>query len=207
MKSNRKKAFTLIELLVAVIILSILTMLLVPMLSKRTELARKAKAYSDLKALQRAESNVEIDTGYYVKLSVLNDTRGKSSDNDLYSETIPYCIDPDTGLFVNVDLSNETLYKWYGPYITWGNLQDTNNDDIPEDPWGNPYILFTSEGMVDESPYASYGLGSGGNDINLSIDPFDQMTILSVGPDRKPGNNGTVSNYGESGSDDIYVSF
>lgn len=224
-KRNFRNAFSLLELLIALIILSILTLMLMPVLKNRTEKAREARAVADINAIKRALSNVEIDTGYYVRLPVLNDTTNRvdeendiSTAGEIYGN---YVIDEKTGDYVEYnengtgDLSFETMYTWIGPYITYQNLQDTNGDQIPEDPWGMPYMLFTQLGLVEESPYDALNLGEGtpGNYTNSIISEddkyavFDSITVLSTGKNRALGKGEGNSSYAEIGSDDIYVSF
>ncbi len=212
--NNEKKAFTLVEVLITLIILTILTMILVPRLTERTERARVTAAASDIRALERAQSSVEIDTGYFVRLFVLNDSRreenGNNQENNLfqYPPTIEYAIDPETGLLLEVDLSNETIYDWYGPYITYDKVWDDQFDEqdnpyrqIPLDPWGMPYLLFTHRGLVEER-------GEPQGFIEETHDQFNQMTILSTGPDRSPGDREEDDDeYGAPDSDDIYRSF
>lgn len=69
------KGFSLIELLVAIIIIGILATILIPVVSNRSAQARLARAHTDLESLSEAQQRVEIDTQYYVRMFMLNDTR------------------------------------------------------------------------------------------------------------------------------------
>ena len=76
-RSGRRRrhasGFSIIELLVAIIIIGILVAVLLPLVSRRTEQARIARAQSDLQNLSESMERVAVDTGYYVRLFALND--------------------------------------------------------------------------------------------------------------------------------------
>lgn len=150
-------------------------------------------------------------------------------------------INPRTGLFYT-DEYCEMIYEKYfpttlpfdynlersadqlgfrGPYITWS--RDRNEDNYQEDPWGNPYLFFTQEGMVWEdsnvSPYATtiqheivatwdyltYQIaGAAAADCTV----FDRATVLSLGPNGVPGSDIGTAEYLVFGKgDDIFISF
>lgn len=215
---SKKQAFTLVEILIALIILTILTLILVPRLTERAERARVTTALSDIRALERAQSQVEIDTGYFVRLFILNDSRRNDEEpdqiNDIsqYPDDMEYAIDPESGFLVLVDFRNETFYDWYGPYITYdriwadhfNNAQESPYMQIPLDPWGMPYILFTHRGRVVEEGEDQAGGPRPGEQVD---NVFNQMTILSTGPDRTPGERGVDEMFAAPGSDDIFRSF
>jgi prepilin-type N-terminal cleavage/methylation domain-containing protein len=119
-----------------------------------------------------------------------------------------------TDLFIRFT-SNETAFNWLGPYINW--RQDSNFNDWPDDPWGSDYIFFTrsgglfpATGLPDlEAPPTAGTVpddqfvidGPGG--ILARI--FDRPTVLSLGPNRLPGDGTAAARYGTG--DDIFVSF
>ncbi|MCX7015456.1 MAG: hypothetical protein NTW86_23365 [Candidatus Sumerlaeota bacterium] len=101
---------------------------------------------------------------------------------------------------------------WRGPFMTWTRDADvpqfksfyspapnqTGHDDIPDDPWGNNYLLFTRDGLLDEpegvfittpisfpATQMPDGLAQGGQLYPTNL--FDRPTVLSVGPDGAPG--------------------
>lgn len=135
--------------------------------------------------------------------------QGTPTNNSLF-------IDPETGLYatttrdsvINRLLSNETIFDgsvaWFGPYINWqkdNNLYDNvvARDGIPDDPWGNDYILFTRRGMVLEPTgeivdtnvgvQVSGGFNQGGS---YPTEVFDRPCIMSLGPNGLPGAGNAV---------------
>lgn len=78
--NRRTSGFSMVELLIAVIIIGILVTIIVPVLTNRAADARIAAAKADLEALANAQSQVAIDTGYIVRLHVLDDS-GAVGDN------------------------------------------------------------------------------------------------------------------------------
>jgi len=121
---------------------------------------------------------------------------------------------------------NETAFGWHGPYINWqqdNNFVDPSGnvypDGIPDDPWGNNYLLFTREGLIKEPegqvvtsqvfpfPEQNQGLpGLGSYDCQR----FDRATILSLGRNGVPGDGSGPSNFdgGQLGQgDDIARKF
>ncbi len=102
---------------------------------------------------------------------------------------------------------NETAFGWRGPYINWqldDNLVvggEVGPDGIPDDPWGNNYLLFTREGLVKEPegdvvatvtfPFPEDNPG-GLPTETYDCRRFDRATLLSVGPNGVPG-DGTGS--------------
>ena len=72
----RIDGFTLIEVIIAVIIISILTLVLVPQVSQRSQQARIATTQKEVNDLCQALERFAIDTNYYVRLDVLDDVYG-----------------------------------------------------------------------------------------------------------------------------------
>ncbi|MGI8906587.1 MAG: prepilin-type N-terminal cleavage/methylation domain-containing protein [Candidatus Sumerlaeaceae bacterium] len=101
---SRRHGFTLLELLIAVIIIGILVAIIVPVLSSRANEARHTAALKDLESIASAEEHVAIDTGYFVRLYVLDDTRGGDGiPNNTYTGTTQDRIDGirDEGIHAN----------------------------------------------------------------------------------------------------------
>ncbi len=136
-----------------------------------------------------------------------------------------FFIDPRTGQFIDAAAatavfnrlsSSETSFTggdilnteggvWNGPYMNW--TRDNNvvqpdgtrlGNDIPDDPWGNDYILFTQAGIINETD----GNPSNANMKNAPTingiasalpDGIDRPAVLSLGPDGVPGAGGAGS--------------
>lgn len=257
---SRRRGFSILELLVAIIIIGVLVAILLPVVSQRAAQARIARANADLEHLAEGQARAAIDTGYYVRLFLLNDVRqgdgvafNRGANNDradgisdyllpqLYYQNVDRLfIDPRTNDFVtagrnalilNQITNAETNYNvptavWNGPYMNWradSNLPAVAGsnapDGIPDDPWGNNYLFFTSLGLVlepgvtgaDPIARASVGFDVNGNPVlggAFSTVVFDRATVVSLGPDGLPGRNGVVgSTFGDPNSDDLFRSF
>jgi prepilin-type N-terminal cleavage/methylation domain-containing protein len=118
------------------------------------------------------------------------------------------------GTLIDLLQTDETEFNWNGPYINW---QKDNNayaawpsaspDGLPDDPWGNNYLLFTREGLVLEpegvivtsTSFPLDNVNSTSGPVNCQV--FDRLTILSLGPDGAPGDNGV----GDLGTGDDLV--
>lgn len=120
-------------------------------------------------------------------------------------------ITPGAAIY-NRMVQNETEFNWNGPYVTVarkagakfgtpGNVPATT----PLDPWGSPYLFFTRLGVVQEPD----GLVSSSfvdviNGGSYDAQVFDRPTMLSLGPNRLPG-DGAGSALGTG--DDIIKQF
>jgi len=209
-RSHNVPAFTIVEIVIAVIIIGILATTLIPVLIKKVEGAKVTSAKRDLEEIANAEDRVAIDTGYYVRLFALDaGTTGTSVDfGDL-----PGFSSMDT-IFINPDPRDQTLttaqglldklayvtpespYKWDGPYYNIHRDETLEQNDsvstpkhlhgIPNDPWGNDYLLFTREGLVKEPDGEMVTIAT-----DFSGSPatqvFDRPTVLSLGPNGVPG--------------------
>jgi len=126
--------------------------------------------------------------------------------------------DPATGLMLGTAASQalfdrlETGTAWKGPYLTY--QLDVNSDVqrrtfIGDDPFGNDYLIFTDEGMIDEDPNSATNgqiitsvlIGS----ITYDCQVFDRTTVLSLGPNGVPGDGTAANGFGEG--DDLSRSF
>lgn len=161
----------MVELLIAIIIIGILVTIIVPVISNRASDARITAAKADLEAIANAQSQVAIDTGYVVRLHVLDDSGavgdnlGSDDPNDVI-DTIRdeefnnadaperIFLDVKTGelmpqiLYQRVKLDPEA-FGWRGPYVNFQRKIPAVPAPLtpwtagsPLDPWGNPYFLF-----------------------------------------------------------------
>ena len=147
-------------------------------------------------------------------------------------------IDPATGLFAGINpttlayqgaptrqaiiqrlVANESRYDplgtWQGPYLSFRSDNNLFNGlvaptGIPDDPWGNDYLLFTRSGhylepngvvVTSVSVQATGGLTAGGPYDCLV---FDRATIVSMGPNGLPGNGAPASTEGLFGRGDDF---
>lgn len=106
-------------------------------------------------------------------------------------------------------------FRFVPPYVSWN--RDGDDDDMQDDPWGNPYFFFTPKGMVhdydsrdpllrkiqheitEDFDYTTFSGSSGAQCDEI----FDRYVVLSMGPDGMPGDDGT--NFAEG--DDIFMYF
>ena len=228
-QTTRRGGFSIIELLIALIIISILSLIAVPTIANRARDARIKRAMVELEKFQEAQQRAAIDTGYYYRLHVLNDVPGgdglgwgdgADDDDGIQDEQMNNEVGNPRLIFINTStqdllngaetepvwtalLNRETQYNWQGPYLTWQE-QSRNEEDFPLDPWGNPYLLFTAEGLVMEPTgqmlvsdahmaiTAGYYQG-----YALTPSRFDRMTVLSLGPDGQVGDGGTEIGHGD----------
>ena len=149
-------------------------------------------------------------------------------------------IDPKTSAYaLNVTrdeviarlIANESTYDgsiaWNGPYVNW--QKDKNvyagdttalRDSVPDDPWGNNYLLFlppktingTTQGGLVLEPSGRIvvtNVGQTGNQFSqggsFATDVFDRPTLVSLGPNGQPGNGGGGTGDGTFGGGDDYV--
>ncbi len=166
---QRSSGFSIIELLVALIIIGLLIAVIVPILSVRTEEAKRKAAMSDLEHIADAQERAAIDTGYFYRLYVLDDEWAGDDNrygfgdpldvrdglldevyNQIYQNPRRIFIDVKTGEFLinaenfydnNIRLANETAYNWHGRYITWQKDLGGNPDigDRPSDIGDDPW--------------------------------------------------------------------
>lgn len=112
-------------------------------------------------------------------------------------------------------LRNETIVGIGLPYISYPRQYEDpstgENFNVPRDPWGNPYMIFTRQGFINDvdTLFApNQGLISGTVTMTGagSFDPlvFDRLTIVSFGPDALPGDAG-LGDVGDSNSDDLII--
>lgn len=226
--------YSIIELLIAIIIIGILVAVIIPVLMRKAEEARVRAAESDLEHLQAAEERASINARYVYRFYVLDDVIGGDGSfaplnladvdgirdeqyNTIMAVPTRIFIDIKTGLFVSDYASlyaqmtnNETAFGWAGPYVNFHQLRDVNHNDLPEDPWGEEYLLFTPVGVVDQSAGVVlrdtyFFAGDVGTSVPLLGPFFDRFTVLSKGPNRLPGDGTSSARFGTD--DDLMRQF
>lgn len=129
-----------------------------------------------------------------------------------------------TSLITNIGLTAETsldpaTIQWNGPYLNFTKDENlfagsTIPDGIPDDAWGNNYVLFSRDGMVLEPDGVVTGsvnvnpTGGFSNGGPFDAAVFDRMTVLSLGPNGLPGDGSGSATTGAFGQgDDLVRSF
>lgn len=237
-----KAGFTIVEVVITFIIIGILALIMTPMLVNRSKQAKVTATTKDLEIIADAMERVAIDTGYYVRPYVLDDGLGGNGvGNTEYGDTYEgvrdnedediYYTDPEY-FFISITTDdfatnqsnlwnrlseNETNFNYNGPYLIMH--RDENDNDWPDDPWGNDYLLFTragglkpayaplDEGVTDYSSefYTTLSYEVSSSDVEFDTDVFKLPTLLSLGPNGLPGDGTATTNFGDG--DDIIRSF
>lgn len=233
--------FSIIELLIALVIISILTMLATVLVANRTEKARTTAALHDMTELRNGLDHAALDTGYYYRLYVLDDVKGGDGvgwgvpgdridgiqDEQIVTGIRPapsqIFIYPVNGNLLGLAtanamfqqlMTNETRFGWNGAYISVQLASDWTG--TPLDPWGNPYLMFSGAGYMDESSgqmvqglTRSFTLMFPGESTSrglLTPSKFDRMTLVSLGPDGMVGLGNSPST-GIGQGDDLTLSW
>lgn len=218
---SRQAGFTILEILIAVIIIGVLVAVAVSRYTQRTDDAKYNTARSEMLQFVKAEQAIELDTGYYVSLRVINDLHGNYPNGVLgwweYPIEMEYGNAIDTSGQYSSKPNNALAGDWQGPYMQFkqkgpqGNLLGVyTNDALPEtspetmygiplDPWGNPYRLY--------GPYYNNAFNAGANVVDPTVAPgyiFDRFVIVSFGKNTtRDFDKGAIGNTG----DDIIVPF
>lgn len=193
---KRLKAFTAVEVTMVAAVIAILALIILPLFQKRADKARIAAAQDDLAGLAKSEILANADTDWYFRFQDLDNTKlypGTANQVDL---AVPYAI-WDRALSLNerevLNRRWEGPYIAVQTYTSailgvartdWNpaffaiNAQgkspifllsfDNDDDKIPIDPWGGPYIFFAPS----ETEY-NYR--------------YNNAVIYSMGPDGLPG--------------------
>ncbi len=157
--NNGRSGFSTIELLIGVIIMAILVAIIAPIVTDRTREARIAAANSDLENIVNAEERTIIDTGYVVRLFVLDDVPaedgigfelpllagdridGFADERDsAYWDQTKFFIDPKTH-----------IYNREGDVILNGLIPETNfRPSISITSWHGPYLTWQRNSELPE---------------------------------------------------------
>jgi len=170
MKSLLKRGVTLLELLVVLVIISILSTIAMGVYSREIQRAKYARARQEIRTLEVAIAQYEVDTGQIPPSGSGNVTGGIYSPNAgvIFEGTGALQLAIRSSLSGNFRQPLST--RWKGPYIDWdyNRMGDINGNPITSapgdnanvgaisflDPWGNPYAY------VRSADYAQNGSGA-----------------------------------------------
>ncbi len=191
-----ERGFTILEVVIAMIIISILTLVMMPTVTNRSNQARTTAAEHDMQALAEAESRASIDMGYYVVPWRLNNVIASSQEtylntrsddqtllgytgfDDMFINTVSLDVPGNVNQLYESFIDDETAFGWRGPYLNF--RKDDNGNNWPDDPWGNDYLLFTKAG------------GMFPPDPPVGTDDADDGFVIT-GPDYIDNNGATVT--------------
>lgn len=247
MKRRGASGVTLTELMVVLVVVGLLATIAVPALIGRSTQAKFAVARAECEALAQGEQMCGLTHGFYVPLQLLDNIpnfSGFSPNRDDTISNIPagmFLIQVDrsasdqisTGQYdmtSNVTSVKTMIDEWQGPFVNFqrpyiplpasGIFTPTTTSvqyDHPLDPWGNPYRLYSPQGITGSNR------GTGGSvtpptttdltvssfsnaDLTNQDDRFDRYAIVSFGPngigDFTPISGGTTTPF--IGDDVIY---
>ena len=151
-KNRLREGFTLTELLVVIAIIGILASIVIARVNTARELALIAKAQGDIHAIRTAIQPLALDTDEWPGHKIIDDVQSGTSGNELWDLTTG-----EVGL-----VTTDGLYtNWNGPYI----------QEIPPDPWGNPYFFDTdydidpTAGEIWAAVIGSFGPNGDGQNV------------------------------------------
>lgn len=189
--SRRTSGFSMVELLIAVIIIGILVTIIVPVLTNRASDARIAAAQADLEAIANAQSQVAIDTGYIVRLHVLDDS-GAVGDN-IGAHDPNDVVDSIRDAHLNTSANNpEYIFldaKTGLPLLTNPQLNIRVQADPEAIGWRGPYLSFQRKLTPGVNPPAfpwTYG---------SPLDPWGNPYFLFVGGESANNNTAAVGGW------------
>jgi general secretion pathway protein G len=161
MKRLITTGFTLIEVLVVIAIIGILASIVIANVQPAREASKAARAQGDIRNIRTAIQLLIIDTSEWPGHKTIDDVESGASGNEIWDLTTG-----GTGLVA----TDGTYTNWNGPYI----------DEIPLDPWGNPYF-FDTDYDIDPTAGTTWAavVGSfGPNGVGQNVYDSDNVYLL-----------------------------
>jgi type II secretory pathway pseudopilin PulG len=198
--------FTAVEIAMVATVIAILALLILPLFRKRTAEAKIAAARDEIQSLVKSLAIANYDTNKWFRLQDLDNTQNYNDPPLNPDLEVPVCVwnrrlttaerqvlhQPDQWLgpyhsvarFVTLGLLRSTtggrpyLLSSNGGPILYDPTIDKDEDKLPIDPWGSPYIMF-GEGSITEYP------GYSGSDTTY----YGNGVIYSLGPNGVAGDD------------------
>jgi len=192
---KKRAGFTAIEIAMVATIIAILALIILPLFRKRAEEAKVTAALDDMRGLRDALILANAETSLWFRTQDLDNTSTYNSPPLEPDKEVPIASWNEALTFSQrLTLANEE--KWQGPYVSaprflylaqinpdfpqlppdYGEvteIDDSEYDKLPSDPWGNPYLFF-GIGKLDPDSAAESS--------------YSDCVIFSVGPNGVPGN-------------------
>ncbi len=244
LRSTARRAVTLTELLVVLVIISLLASIAVPTYIQKIQQARVTTARVEAREIAEALQACAVVHGFIVPLRVLDNVPNNATieADDFIDSSITSSFVVDAYTPVDSQASSQLTFgssdgrvqtmvdKWQGPFIEYKRFYNRNSTttnlsalsradmarDYPLDPWGRPYLLYATTGLLGTYPVPT-GPGSSAVDpipdgtdngdlTSFEQDRFDRWAVLSLGPNGY-SDGFTASSSGAFTIDDIYYEF
>lgn len=234
-KKITSRAVTLTELLVVLVIISLLATIAIPVYVNRAQQARITTAQREVREIAEALKACALVHEFYVPLQVLDDlhpnvnlTSVIEDDLENESDSTIHLIDATQDPELQIGAGQLTLQNrstnprvaslfnfWAGPFLNTQRyhlkqvLNPSNSDvrdDLPLDPWGQPYRLWSPLGVVGDNAQdpsiSGFTDTSFNGALTRNLPHYDRYAVVSYGPD---GVTGSLSS--SNRNDDIRYLF
>jgi type II secretory pathway pseudopilin PulG len=167
-----RSGFTMVEIVIAFLIIAILTAVMVPTMTKRSDDAKIVATQDDLRRLADAEERCSVDIGYVVRLYALNDgSRSDGIANTDPANQLSGLLDNSVSLN-NIYSSNNPTYLFIST-STQGFLPSATQDNLFHNlttgmtssgssygsvaSWHGPYLNWTRDANKNDWPDDVWG--------------------------------------------------
>ncbi len=204
----KSRAFTAVEVTMVAAVIAILALIILPLFQKRAESAKIAAVQDDLQGLAKAEILANADADWYFRLQDLDNTKLYPGTADQRDISVPYAIWDRAlttserevlsrrweGPYIAVQTASSTLLgdaraNWSTAFFTQTSqgkypilvfTEDNDDDKIPSDPWGGPYIFYApgTETSYNFSNAVIYSMGQNGLPGDGTGGPVDASQLV-----------------------------